>query len=170
MPSVFAGRYTAEVHESFVVFLIGMRFNKILAVRKWWPVFTAMPKMLAVLENHKDRGYLGNETFYRVFPVTLCMLSYWRSFEDLERFAHSKDDPHLEAWREFNRKIGSDGSVGIWHETYVIAPGQFEAVYGNMPRFGLAKAMGHVPATGNREAARSRLTVEAEAKPLSAGD
>ncbi len=25
--------------------------------------------------------------------------------------------------------------VGIWHETYLIEPGKFECVYGNMPPF-----------------------------------
>jgi hypothetical protein len=29
--------------------------------------------------------------------------------------------------------------VGIWHETYEIAPGQYENVYVNMPKFGLGK-------------------------------
>ena len=50
-----------------------------------------------------------------------------------------------------------DGTVGIWHETYLIQPHQYEAVYGNMPVFGLAKATQHVPAVGRRETARRRL-------------
>ncbi|WP_265578500.1 MULTISPECIES: DUF4188 domain-containing protein [unclassified Nostoc] len=58
----------------------------------------------------------------------------------------------------FNRKVlGTDGSVGIWHETYLIEPGRDEAIYGNMPVFGLAAATKHVPAMGRRETARRRL-------------
>jgi hypothetical protein len=66
------------------------------------------------------------------------LIQYWRSFEDLERFARHPSDPHLKAWKKFNQAVGADGSVGIWHETYTLNPDQFESVYGNMPRFGLA--------------------------------
>ena len=40
------GRYTADIDGDFVVFLIGMRLNHPLRIRKWWPVATAMPRML----------------------------------------------------------------------------------------------------------------------------
>jgi len=90
------------------------------------------------------------------------LVQYWRSFEDLEKFARDKSDPHLGAWRRFNKAIGSDGSVGIWHETYLVEPGKYEAVYGNMPVFGLASATSHVSAVGRRETARRRLGGENE--------
>jgi hypothetical protein len=35
MSQLFPGRYTAEIDEPFVVFLIGMRVNRLFAVRKW---------------------------------------------------------------------------------------------------------------------------------------
>jgi len=44
------------------------------------------------------------------------------------------------------KAIGSDGGVDIWHETYLVEPGEYEAVYGNMPVSGLASATKHVPA------------------------
>ena len=53
--------------------------------------------------------------------------------------------------------IGSDGTVGIWHETYQVANGQYECVYANMPRFGLAAAGTHEPATGRLHDARTRM-------------
>jgi hypothetical protein len=157
MPPVFPGRYTAQVDEPFVVFLVGMRVNKPAAVSRWMPVASAMPKMLEVLYAHPEKGFLGGESFFRVFPITTLLLTYWRSFDDLERFARSQDDPHLDAWRRFNQAVGADGSVGFWHETYLVQPERFEAVYGNMPRFGLAAATRHVPAIGRRETARRRL-------------
>ena len=49
--------------------------------------------------------------------------------------------------------------MGIWHETYTVNPDQFESVYGNMPKFGLAAAMEHVQAVGRRETARKRIEV-----------
>ncbi len=63
----------------------------------------------------------------------------------------------MSAWKAFNRNIGADGSVGIWHETYLVNARQYESVYSNMPRFGLAKATRQVPAVGVRETARLRL-------------
>ncbi len=86
-----------------------------------------------------------------------ALVQYWRSFEDLERFARSKDDPHLAAWQRFNKSIGADGSVGAFHETYQIAAGGHEAIYANMPAFGLAAATQHVPITAGRHSARGRI-------------
>ena len=157
MSEVVAGRYTAQIEEPFVVFLIGMRVNHFRAFSKWMPAAQAMPEMLQVLFAHPEKGFLGGESFFRLFPLTTLLLTYWRSFEDLEKFARSADDPHLGAWKQFNQAVGVDGTVGIWHETYLVQPGQYEAVYGNMPVFGLAKATAHVPAIGRRETARRRL-------------
>jgi hypothetical protein len=157
MNEVAAGRYTAQIDEPFVVFLIGMRVNRFRAFSKWRPVAQAMPEMLKVLYQHPEKGFLGGESFSRFFPITTLLLTYWRSFDDLEHFARSADDPHLGAWKRFNQAVGADGTVGIWHETYLIEPHNYEAVYGNMPVFGLAKATQHVPATGKRLTARRRL-------------
>jgi hypothetical protein len=40
---------------------------------------------------------------------------------------------HLPAWQSYHKTIGMDGDVGIWHETYVVQPGRYEAIYGGMP-------------------------------------
>ena len=47
-------RMTARMDGDFVVFLIGMRINKPLAVHKYLPVLNAMPKMLTELGGFKD--------------------------------------------------------------------------------------------------------------------
>jgi hypothetical protein len=47
--------------------------------------------------------------------------------------------------------------VGIWHETYTVAPGQYESIYVNMPRFGLGNAAPFEPVTGRLDGARSRI-------------
>ena len=85
------------------------------------------------------------------------MVQYWRSFEDLERFARNPDDPHSPAWRRFNQTVGTDGSVGAWHETYVVEAGRHEAIYNNILVFGLTKATEQVLAKGHLETARRRL-------------
>jgi hypothetical protein len=158
MRNVVHGRWTAHMDGSFVVFLIGMRINRLRAVIKWVPTARAMGPMLQTLYAHPEKGFLGGETF--VYWRGVGLIQYWRSFEDLERFARSTDEPHLEAWRRFNRAIGSDGSVGIWHETFLVEAGNYEAVYGNMPVFGLAAAGTHVAASGRRETARRRLELK----------
>ena len=161
---VFAGRYTAEYNESFVVFLIGMRVNKFLSFRKWIPVANAMSPMLETLYANPQKGFLGGENFFSIWPVTTCLVSYWRSFEDLEHFAKSKDEPHLEAWRKFNQAVGGDGTVGIWHETYKVEAGAYECIYNNMPRFGLAAATNHMLITSRKDSARSRIESQKELK------
>jgi hypothetical protein len=82
---------------------------------------------------------------------------YWRSFEHLHAYAHNKTLAHLPAWAEFNRRVGGNGSVGIFHETYLVRSGEYECVYANMPRIGLAKAGEMVAAMGRMNDARSRL-------------
>jgi Domain of unknown function (DUF4188) len=157
MSKVVPGRFSAQIDESFVVFLIGMRVNNIWAVNKWLPTAQAMGPMLNVLHQYPEKGFLGQESFFRLFPITTVMITYWKSFEHLEYFARNADDPHLQPWREFNRSIGNDGSVGIWHETYLVPAGQSESIYANMPVFGLAAATTHIPAVGKKETARRRL-------------
>ena len=155
MAGVVKGRYTARTDEPFVVFIIGMRINNFFALRKWLPTVYAMFPMLRELYQHPEKGFLGGEAL--LYWRGPAILQYWRSFEDLEKFARNPDDPHLPAWQRFNRLVGSDGTVGIFHETYIVERGNYEAVYGNMPVFGLAKATEHVRAVGGRETARRRL-------------
>jgi len=150
---VIASRMAVEMEGEFVVFLIGMRINKLWKPHKWIPVLFAMPKMLKELEAHPESGCLGHSGLGRV------IVQYWRSFEHLEAYARAKDKMHWPAWVDFNRRVGgSRGDVGIWHETYIVKPGQYEAVYSGMPPYGLGKVGTLVAATGNREAARSRMT------------
>lgn len=155
MNKIFNGRYTAKTDQPFVVFLIGMRINKWWRIDKWLPVSNAMSPMMQALYKYPEKGFLHAEFFWNLSGPVL--IQYWRSFEDLEKFARNPSDPHLTPWKKFNQAVGADGIVGIWHETYTVNPGQFESVYGNMPKFGLAAATEHVQAIGRRETARKRL-------------
>jgi hypothetical protein len=127
----------AHLDGEFVVFLIGMRINTPLKIHKWWPVAAAMPRMLRELYRQPELGFLSGETW---FSRTILVLQYWRSMEHLLSYATNKDAEHLPAWKAFNNSVGTDGSVGIWHETYAVSPGGYENIYVNMPPFGLGKA------------------------------
>ena len=159
MSKVHPGRYTAHIEGEFAVFVIGMRFNKLWKVHQWLPVFQAMPKMIATLMKHPEKGMLGARTMWS--GKTITMIQYWRSFEHLEHFARDANDPHLEPWRKFNKKVGASGDVGVFHETFRIQPGNFECIYSNMPTMGLAAAGRQVSVTEARDAACQRMTESA---------
>jgi hypothetical protein len=163
MPAIFPGRFTAQTDEPFVVFLIGMRINRLLALRQWTRVASAMGPMIAELKRNPSLGLLHVETF--LYWRGVAMVQYWRSFEHLHAYAHDRDAAHLPAWAEFNRRVGAGGTVGIWHETYLVAAGYHESIYANMPRFGLSQAVNHVPVAGRLESARTRIGSASAAPP-----
>ena len=122
---------SAEIEGDFVVFVIGMRINKLWKLHKWLPVFSAMPRMLKELEKQPESGFLGSVS------GALLIVQYWRSFAHLEAYARSQDHHHLPAWVAFNKRMReSRGDVGIWHETYLVRAGEYEAIYSGMPRLG----------------------------------
>ncbi|WP_163970343.1 DUF4188 domain-containing protein [Oceanobacillus halotolerans] len=151
--NVFPGRYTAEQDGQLVVFLIGMRVNKLWAIHKWFPVFMAMPAMIRELYGNRELGFRSVETFFK--PRTILMVQYWCSEEEL--LSYSKQTKHVAAWRKFNQKVGNNDAVGIYHETYILTSKNYEAIYANMPVFGLAKATEHKRITPSRNSARKRL-------------
>jgi hypothetical protein len=148
------GRMTADAPAGTVVFLIGMRLNRLRRVRSWAPVAAAMPRMLAELARQPELGLLGARTY--VSGRTVLTVQYWRSAADLDRYARARDHEHLPAWREFNRRTRDNGDVGIFHETYVT--GAHETVYVGMPAgFGLAGATSTVPIARRGQRAAHRL-------------
>ena len=147
-------RLTASLDGQFVVFLIGMRVNQPLRVDKWLPVVAAMTRMIGELRAQTNLGLLHAEMWT---SRTSIMVQYWRSMEQLLEYAKNKNAQHLPAWRAFNKAVGSNGSVGIWHETYAAAPGTYETFYGNMPPFGLGKAGRLELAAGGKQSAAARL-------------
>jgi len=154
MSSIVTDRVTARIDDQVVVFLIGMRINRLWKVHKWWPVAAAMPRMLRELAGDPDSGFLGVESW---FGNPTIALQYWRSFEHLERYAKDSARLHRPAWAAFNRAVAGNGDVGIWHETYRVRPGDYECIYNNMPPFGLARATRTVPARGRLDSASGRM-------------
>ena len=154
MSGTIEKRMSGKMDGEFVVFLIGMRVNRWWKIHKWLRVALAMPAMLRELEKDPELGFLGAESW---FGRTTMMVSYWRSMDHLMGYATSKTGKHLPAWRDFNKAVGTNGDVGIWHETYRSRAGDYESVYVNMPRFGLAKAGTSIEANGAHARAAGRL-------------
>ena len=139
--AVFPGRYTADYGDELVVFLVGFRFNGVRGLLSAVQTFTKMPAMLSALERKPELGCLGGHVAFGW--RTAYVIQYWRSYDDLERFAHMPAEAHLPAWRWYAR-LGKKGSgSGVWHETFRVAAGAYESIYVNMPQFGLAKATAH---------------------------
>ena len=153
---------TAEVEGDFVVFLIGMRINKLWKFWKWMPVARAMPQMLIELGQNPELGLLHARTHFGI--KNILVVQYWRSFDHLHNYSTSKTNKHLPAWQKFHEAVGTSGDVGIWHETYLIRAGEYENIYGNMPAYGLGLAANLVPAEGPRRSARGRLRQHASAQ------
>jgi hypothetical protein len=132
-----SGRFAAEIDGDFVVFLIGPRINKpwqlVQAARDLGEPRRGMKAMLDALVKQPEKGLLG----YRMgFPV---IVQYWRSFEHLEAFARDPGDLHRPTWLDFYRR-DRRGRTGIWHETYLVRAGEYEAIYNDTPVAGLAAA------------------------------
>jgi Domain of unknown function (DUF4188) len=147
-------RLAATMKGDFVLFIIGMRINKPFMIHKWLPFFIAMPKMLKALKKHPELGFLHSEMW---FSRTILVVQYWNSMEQLLEYAHSKQSEHLSVWYDFNTQVGTNGSVGIWHETYQITAGNYENIYVNMPSFGLGKAGTLYAISEGKQSAQERL-------------
>jgi Monooxygenase af470-like len=152
MADIKLGRWTADVEGDFVVFLIGARPSKLRPLRSIQDLGgrRGMQYMLKYLTEHPEKGLLGYE-----FGIK-TIVQYWRSFEHLDAFARDTDDPHLEPWRNYVKRVGKSGRTGIWHETFLVRAGEYEAIYTNMPPYGLGKATTLVP-VADSVTARDRL-------------
>jgi hypothetical protein len=161
MAVIRRGRHMAEIDGDFVVFLIGARFSArhpVRTVRDLGGRRGGMKAMLDHLVAHPEKGLLG----YTVGYPTI--VQYWRSFEHLEAFARDEDDPHVATWRRYWQRVGTRAGTGIWHETYLVRAGEYEAIYGNMPAFGLGAASRVVPIA---EASTARLRLRRRSAPTS---
>jgi hypothetical protein len=153
------GRTTADAEGDVVVLLIGMRINHFWAVHQWGLVMVSMFRMLAALAKDPSHGLLG-KVMLTASPRTYYVVQYWESKEKLYAYAHSPEMLHHRIWALLNRKEREgrmNGHVGIWHEAYVVPEGSYEAIYGDMPAFGLAAAHGQVPLERRGRYAKDRF-------------
>jgi len=162
---------TAAHSGPLVVFVIGMRINHFHKVGKWLAGVPARwVRCWESLIATRPSGFLG----YRIPAAralrtggrccnTGAISTAWRPLPAPATRSTGQPGPRS------TRPMGSDGTVGIFHETYVVPEHASETIYANMVLFGLGKVSGMVPATGSRNA--GTLAHEGHIKPkLNFGD
>jgi hypothetical protein len=122
-----------------VVFHLGVRYNHPLGM--FAPGASQVGKfifaMFESLEVEAQRyGCLGMSPWRgaeRASNNSTMLCFYFRDVEGLHAFAHDK--VHREAWDWWNKwvKETGHGHLGIFHEVFRAAPGEWESVYVDMP-------------------------------------
>ena len=126
------GRWTAELDGDFVLFLIGAMVHDPAVATEASGLLMAMADMLDELEGDPSQGLLGYTRHGEAGNGVL--VQYWRSFEALEAYSRNPGARHAPVWRAWNRLAAEDrGAAGIWHETFKVNSGNYEAIYQNMP-------------------------------------
>lgn len=153
------GRFMAANGEPVVVLLIGARVNRWRSPRGWFPVFTAMPRMLKELRADPESGLLGYRMLLGPSFGEVTIVQYWRRAGDIRAYAGDAGRKHRPAqsayWRRY---FASNGAVRIWHEMYSVRAGAYSALYGDMPPMGLGALLGLEPAVPAEHGGYQRST------------
>ena len=162
MAPINPGRYTANTEGDFVVFLIGMRINRPLRIRKWWPVFVAMPKMIRELEAHPEKGMLHAE--FALIRSSLAYVSTGAASSTWRASRAIRTTPICRPGRSSTAPSGPRATSASGTRPTGSRAGECEAIYGNMPAWGLAEAFERVPvgSTVGQSAARRIGSAEAD--------
>jgi hypothetical protein len=131
--------------EPLVVFHLGSRSNHPLGplapgVKQVGEHFRAMTTELVDRAEHF--GCVGHSAWRaaeRANHNSSMIVFYFRNVEGLNAFAHDK--VHRKGWDWYNSFIKETGfkHIGIFHETFSVAAGQYETIYDNMPPLLLGK-------------------------------
>jgi hypothetical protein len=157
---VIEEKVAADRDEEFVVFHIGLRINAFWKIHRWLPIFLVAPRMVRELVSDSESGLLGSRTTVGPGIRNIGFVQYWDSFEALRDYARDSDRLHFPAWQEYYEDgTKDDASLGIWHESYIVQPAEYETVYNNMPVWGLGASEGSelVAASGRHDTASGRL-------------
>ncbi len=79
-------------------------------------------------------GLLNSES-YTIALNHFGVLQYWRSFDDLETWAHRL--PHSEWWRAAVERMRLKRDIGIYHETFLVRAADIESISMNCHPAGL---------------------------------
>ncbi len=130
------------MEDGFVIYINGMRLNKLRALPRYLMAGLKVGKMFDRLAADPDSGFLGYEPAL-MGPRHGAAIQYWRSLEDIRRFASDPGDMHVPAWQWFNER--DDGGLAFWSELYVIEPENYETFFRNVEGVGLSRFGRMVP-------------------------
>lgn len=128
----FGNRAAAQ---PLVVFHLGARINHPLGLlapgaRELGDHFQAMVESLN--ERREEYGMLSITNWRgqeRHTNNVIMIIAYFRSVDDLNRFAH--DEVHRKGWDWYHRFVRETGyrHLGLFHETFVSRAGDYETIY-----------------------------------------
>ncbi|KAJ3168501.1 hypothetical protein HDU88_001389 [Geranomyces variabilis] len=142
--TLVAGRAVGRIDGDFVVFMIGARINSdsafLSAATK--DIGDGMGAMQAELQQNPELGCLHTENFMAMDTSGPHSLSvqYWRNADLLHKYARSRLQKHLAPMMRNIAHQRKSPEAGIYHETYLVRAGEYEAIYVNLPPFGLGLA------------------------------
>lgn len=130
------GNFAGPGKEKIAILLLGAKSNHPLGIFE--PQFGKVGKFLRRMTEElngdptQDSGFLGQSAVSRKDDngaTENITISYWRSIDDVHRFAYGPS--HLAAWRWWNDNMKKLNHVGIMHEVYEADAGMWEGVYVN---------------------------------------
>lgn len=171
LPSRTSGAFGSKpAAQSLVVFHLGVRFNHPLGLlspgaKEMGDYFTAMIK---ALEKRRDEFGMLHITNWRAAERqsnnTLMIIAYFRDVAGLNEFAHDK--VHRDGWDWYLRFAKKEGNshIGIFHETFVTRPGDYETIYVDCPPTLLGASNVKINGEDNEKA--TKVEGETWARPL----
>ena len=123
MPEPLAGgSHVAALweHPTLCIGLFGAQFHTPEGQRLYEEA-GIQPEMDAALQAARSEGLLLNRTV--MTPEGPLLIQYWRSYEDLDRWARTL--PHTRWWKWLMENVGN--GVGFYHEVYQVRTA--EAIY-----------------------------------------
>ncbi|EXJ93283.1 hypothetical protein A1O1_01675 [Capronia coronata CBS 617.96] len=124
-----------SAEEKVVVFLLGAKANHPLGI--FGPNLKTLgdyaTQMYAELDKTApDSGFYGGSSWTnqdKNGATEFLFLSYWRSTEDIHKFAYGP--LHREAWDWWNKTLEQNNHIGINHEIFEVDRKHWEAIYVN---------------------------------------
>ncbi|EXJ65866.1 uncharacterized protein A1O5_11107 [Cladophialophora psammophila CBS 110553] len=121
--------------EKLAVFMLGAKVNHPMGIfaPNVKTVGDYLTKMIEDLEaENTDLGFYGGSTWTsqdKNGATEVLNLSYWRSAEDIHKFAYG--DLHREGWDWWNKHVKENNHIGINHEIFEVDRKHWEAIYVN---------------------------------------
>ncbi len=130
------GNFTGPGKEKVAILLLGAKSNHPLGIfaPDFKYVSSLLQRMTNELENDptQDSGFLGQTSLERTDANgarEFILVSYWRSIEDVHKYAHGP--AHREAWKWWESTLKHHDYIGFMHEVYEADKGMWEGVYIN---------------------------------------